>query len=349
MWTYNTATSSTTPLRNGHIPFAQAIILSIEPDKAATVQRRLAADGVPSEVFKGFDAKKSTALASALQLLNSTGYTRSLHWTFSVPFACIHMSPNTKPDWSGATAEFINHLGTASSNLEEMIASDSHGCVAKVVGIGASHAHLWQELADGRLPVMGSTPMRSDEDKWFLILEEDAVFCPHWLRRLEQELPQAPSDAELLKLSYFGHWRQEDTVPVAPGRRPPSNFFEAKDVMEARGVVSECLFDLLRGSGFGSMPCTGYYAGNQAYMIKRRTARKILRLLDGRPFQDIDVTIMDLVKTYIWRRVLVVSDTEEHPRITKQQTLTFLQQAEGERRSTFIPACNQEPAVALTD
>lgn len=43
-------------------------------------------------------------------------------------------------------------------------------------------------------------------------MEEDVDLCPYWRQRMEKELPQAPADAEIIKLYFFGHWRKEDEV-----------------------------------------------------------------------------------------------------------------------------------------
>lgn len=164
------------------------------------------------------------------------------------------------------------------------------------------------------------------------------------MQRLEKEIQEAPADADMLKLSYFGHWRAGD----APLGNTSSPFLEAKDTMAAGGVLMNCFTDLITGKGFASMPCTGFYAGNQAYLLRRRGAQKILDGLRGRPFQDIDVTMMDLVKTYVWRRVLAVEGPTpilETPGANTKGGHSFLQVAtlEGQLAS-MIPVCNKDPA-----
>jgi len=301
-------------------------------------------------VVKGFDAAAGNDLADAQSFLKTLGYTDSVHWTFSVPFACIHMSPNHSPDFATAASELWSHLGSMRQNFDDMLATDNHRCVAKVAAIAASHARIWRDLAEHRLPK--TLPSGGeDDDAWFLILEDDVEFCPQWLHRLEKEIHEAPADADMLKLSYFGHWREED----APAANASSPFLEARSTMDAGGVSWNCVRDLTTGKGWASMPCTGFYAGNQAYLLRRRGAQKILDGMRGRPFQDIDVTIMDLVKTYVWRRVLAVEGPGENApqqvemRAPDVQAFLQVESQEISRQRMIhdmIPKCNKDPSDA---
>lgn len=358
---------------------AKAFVLTIETDRPSMVEHQLMLDGIPAETVIGFNASAPEEKVDAISFLSEVGYTQSVHWLFSVPFACLHTSPHTSPTLSYFFAEAWSHLGHVRQNFTELVATDSHACVAKVVGIAASHARIWKDLAEYRLPQNDGPNRFEDEDKWFLILEDDVILCPEWLRRLKEELPQAPEDADMLKLSYFGHWRPEDALLTSDNRSTP--FLKANNTMDTYGVLSECMTDLLEGRGISSVPCAGFYAGNQAYLLKRRSARKLLAALSGQPFQDIDVTVMDLVNTYVWRRVLAVEgpkhqDDSMEGQLPEQLPISpetivparGLQIPSGSRRtgrqrfseplsllevrsqswSRWVPACNQDPALLDT-
>mmetsp|Transcript_83605 Transcript_83605/g.159521 ORF Transcript_83605/g.159521 Transcript_83605/m.159521 type:complete len:438 (+) Transcript_83605:78-1391(+) len=351
---------------------AKAFVLTIDADRPSMIEHQLMLDGIPSETVLGFNASAPEEKVEAISFLSSIGYTQSVHWLFSVPFACLHTSPHTSPTLSYFFAEMWSHLGNIRQNFTELVATDSHACVAKVVGIAASHARIWKDLAEYRLPQPNGQHQEDDEDKWFLILEDDVLLCPEWLRRLKEELPQAPEDADMLKLSYFGHWRPEDAVFLPPDNRS-TPFLRANNTMDTYGVLSECMTHLLEGRGLTSVPCAGFYAGNQAYLLKRKSARQLLAALHGQPFQDLDVAVMDLVNTYVWRRVLAVegpkrqddSAEEQFPISEEAVVPQGLQIPLGSKRAahqrnsdppnflqlssrssnTFIPACNQDPAV----
>lgn len=61
-------------------------------------------------------------------------------------------------------------------------------------------------------------PARTDlgeltgEDPWYLVMEDDVALCPAWRERMMQELPQAPIDADVIKLYFFGHWRKAGSL-----------------------------------------------------------------------------------------------------------------------------------------
>merc|ERR1719326_2227867 len=143
--------------------------------------------GLTSEIATGFNASSANEMSTASALLKKLGYTDSVHWTFSVPFACIHMSPNHYPDFATAASELWSHFGSMRQNFSDMIATNHHRCVAKVAAIAASHARIWRGLAERHLPATISGG-KEDDNSWFLILEDDVKFCPRWLQRLQKEI-----------------------------------------------------------------------------------------------------------------------------------------------------------------
>ena len=42
----------------------------------------------------------------------------------------------------------------------------------------------------------GDLDSAGDSDPWYLVMEDDVVFCPGWHERMQRELPMAPADAE---------------------------------------------------------------------------------------------------------------------------------------------------------
>eukprot|EP00747_Dinoflagellata_sp_TGD_P162811 gnl/TRDRNA2_/TRDRNA2_180821_c0_seq1.p1 gnl/TRDRNA2_/TRDRNA2_180821_c0~~gnl/TRDRNA2_/TRDRNA2_180821_c0_seq1.p1 ORF type:complete len:449 (+),score=68.65 gnl/TRDRNA2_/TRDRNA2_180821_c0_seq1:35-1381(+) len=294
-------------MHGDQLPFTRAIVLTVNGEKAQTVQHELAAAGIPSEPLIGFDARKETELSAGVHLLRHFGHGFTVHPSFSVPFACVHTSPNHAPNISNALEELwheftspLHHLlddsGTAqaSQGLEALLAKDSHGCVAKVAAVAASHVQVWRELA-----AKTDTP---EDDEWWLVLEDDVALCPHFLARLKHDLRRVPADAEVLKLSFFGPMRESDAASDSADGRP-SPFLEARDPMDP-WTFWHCISGLFRGIPFSEAPCAGFYAGNQAYMISKRGAQRLLGSLAKSPFQDIDITMMSAAKMYAWRHVL---------------------------------------------
>lgn len=334
--------------RTKRLPFAQAYFLTVDPTKALTMQARLKSEGVANAVSHfGYDGRTKKGEAAALSYLQKLGYTKRLHPSFSIPFACMHTSPNNPPHIGVSLSELWGNLWHDSSTLEEMLENDKHNCVAKVVGVAAGHASIWKSIAERKED-------EKDKDGWYLILEDDVSFCPGWLQRLEKELPNAPSDADALKLSFFGHWRAEDAVGYDPSQAgnasaPFSSFLEARRPMDSKELVGACLKELLSGNGWSSVPCAGFYAGNQAYMITKKSAKKMLSLLQSQPFQDIDMTMMEATKTYAFRHVLAKEAVDDFPRDHAQgDDSSFLQvgngmDLRGKSASMGVPQCNSEP------
>ncbi|CAJ1406863.1 unnamed protein product [Effrenium voratum] len=87
-------------------------------------------------------------------------------------------------------------------------------------------------------------------------------------------------------------------------------------------------------AGWSNVPIAGFYAGTQAYLIRPSGARKMLENIRGKPFQDIDMTMMASVKNYVWRRVLV----QDRP----DKDLDLLQTSAGSGAKT-VPVCNRDP------
>jgi len=316
-------------------PFRYAMVVSINPEQWASAHERLEAQGVPSEVFRGFDGRSPDQLAKALELLKRYNNTDKLHQTLGNFIACMHMSPGTKPHLKAAFAElFRKAVHRSPKNVEDLLRSDHHHCVPKMVAIAAAHVRLWEGLADGQLPKTlavnrGRAGVDADtDDAWYLVMEDDAALCPGWRERMMNEMPLLPDDADIVKLFFFGHWRKDDVAPNAPdGTTSP--FLEARNTMKALDIAKASAYELLKGATWGSVPTAGFYAGTQAYIIKRSGARKLLNAIKGKPFQDVDMTMMSSVKHYVWRRVLVMGAPEPAP---KQMSLMQV-----------VPVCNREP------
>ncbi|CAK9026332.1 unnamed protein product [Durusdinium trenchii] len=120
-------------------------------------------------------------------------------------------------------------------------------------------------------------------------MEEDVDLCPYWRQRMEKELPQAPADAEIIKLYFFGHWRKEDEVKVSvrndsePATVTP--FLDARDPLRGFDLFKAASYEFLHGASWSSVPVAGFYAGTQAYLIRPSSARKLLKQIRGKPFQ----------------------------------------------------------------
>ncbi|CAE7615064.1 unnamed protein product [Symbiodinium pilosum] len=266
----------------------------------------------------------ASEVLEALQLLKEYGNAASLHSTVSNWMVCMHTSPGKPPNLGAAMSELWSNLFRPSpQNVDELLEHDHHGCVPKVIAIAAAHVRLWRDLASGKLPVQEDASLESDP--WYLVMEDDVIFCPGWRERMQRELPLAPHDADVIKLFFFGHWRAEDQVGNSS---LPGPFLQAKDPLRGWDLVTSALYELLHGAGWSKVPAAGFYAGTQAYLIRPSGARKLLENIRGKPFQDIDMTMMGSVKNYVWRRVLVRDRPEDPRQVSLLQT---------------VPTCNAEP------
>mmetsp|Transcript_112307 Transcript_112307/g.349953 ORF Transcript_112307/g.349953 Transcript_112307/m.349953 type:complete len:418 (-) Transcript_112307:170-1423(-) len=317
-------------------PFAKAIVVSISPDKYAAARERLEAQGVPAEPYWGYRGTDPEELQEAMRLLRKYNNTDHLHETVGNFLACLHMSPGTPPRLGAAFRELISKvLHGGPGNVQQMLDRDHHHCVPKMVAIAASHVRLWERLADGSIP--SDTPDRSgagakdgEDDPWYLVMEEDAALCPGWRQRMATELPLIPPDADVVKLFFFGHWRKEDQLPDSPDGTP-SPFLMGRDPMKGSDIAKASAYEILKGASVDNVPIAGFYAGTQAYLVKRRSARKLLSQIKGKPFQDIDMTMLTSVKHYVWRRVL---------------SMNAPQSDEGAKHRSLmqvVPVCNREP------
>mmetsp|Transcript_79925 Transcript_79925/g.212118 ORF Transcript_79925/g.212118 Transcript_79925/m.212118 type:complete len:405 (-) Transcript_79925:130-1344(-) len=313
-------------LRN---PFKKAIVVSISPEKYEAARERLEAQGVSAEPFWGYNGKEQKDIDEALSLLRKYNNSEHLHETVGNFLACLHMSPGTPPRIGSAFHELISRvLHRGPGNVQEMLAKDHHHCVPKMVAIAASHVRLWEGLANGSLPT-ASEPDGEGEDPWFLIMEDDAALCPGWRQRMELEVPQIPSDADIVKLFFFGHWRKEDQLPNGPDGQP-SPFLMGRDPMRGSDIAKASLYEIMKGASVDTVPIAGFYAGTQAYLVKRRSARKLLSQIKGKPFQDIDMTMLTSVKHYVWRRVLSMNAPDD----SDKRHHSLMQ---------VVPVCNREP------
>jgi len=324
-------------------PFRKAIVVSISPDKYAAARERLEAQGVPAEPFWGYRGKETEDLKQAMRLLQKYNNTDHLHETVGNFLACLHMSPGTPPRIGAALRELISKvLHGGPGNVQQMLDHDHHHCVPKMVAIAASHVRLWEGLADGSVPAgspdepagplsrtAAEVQDNASEDPWYLVMEDDAALCPGWRQRMEAEVPLIPSDADIVKLFFFGHWRKEDKLPDEPDGTP-SPFLLAHDPMRTSDIARASAYEILGGASLDSVPVAGFYAGTQAYLVKRSSARKLLRQIKGKPFQDIDMTMLSSVRHYVWRRVLSMTAPEEDG--TKHHSLVQV-----------VPVCNREP------
>jgi GR25 family glycosyltransferase involved in LPS biosynthesis len=304
---------------------SRAFVVSIEADHYDDARERMTAQNVSVEPAWGYNGSDPAQLGAALALLRRYNMTETLHPTVNNWLACMHTSPGSAPNIKAALSELAHAtMRSSPQNVDQLIANDGHGCVPKVVGIAAAHVRLWEKIANTR------EDGASGADPWYLVLEDDAMLCPGWQRRLAQELPRAPADTDVLKLFFFGHWRGEDKVKDPDGTDTP--FLEVRDPLNGRDLVTAALYEILEGAHWDSVPIAGFYAGTQAYLIKRGGARKLLHAIRGTPFQDIDMTMMLSVKHYAWRRVMTTAARRHDD---DDGALSLLQ---------TVPYCNREPA-----
>jgi len=319
--------------RQSQAPFKKAFVVSMSHERYAQEAAELENTGVESEMVHGYNGTSDAEVAQALKLLRHYGHAGSLHDTVSNWFVCMHTSPGKPPHLGAALSELLRSFFHWHSprTVDELLQRDSHGCVGKVIAIAAAHVRLWRDIADGSLPSQGRAAAPG-EDPWYLVMEDDVSFCPGWRSRMLQELPMAPADADVIKLFFFGHWRSEDEVPSFRGNLTArSPFLEAKDPLRSKDLVTSALYEVLHGAGWKNVPAAGFYAGTQAYLIRPSGARKLLAAINGKPFQDIDMTMLSSVKNYVWRRVLV---TDRDARSVTGDGTSLLQ---------TVPTCNTEP------
>lgn len=310
-------------------PFHEALVVSIDSEKYKIAEADLKDQGVPAEMIRGFNGKNSNEVQDALALLTKYGNTAKLHSTVSNWMVCLHTSPGKLPDFSSAMAEWKNNLFRASpKNVSELLERDQHNCVPKIIAIAAAHVRLWEMLANGQLPKRTDLG-NAGEDPWYLIMEEDVDLCPHWRRRIATELSLLPADADVVKLYFFGHWRKEDAAPPVnkSGKLEPSPFLLAQHPLQEFDILKAAMYEMLHGAGWKNVPVAGFYAGTQAYMLRPSGARKLLQSINGKPFQDVDMTMMLSVKNYVWRKVLA------HAR---PENVNLLQLGS-------VPTCNADP------
>lgn len=309
-------------------PFQKALVVSLQPKRYETLQTHLNSVGVPSEMVKGFNGSSLSDLNDSLALLTKYGNAGSLHSTVSNWALCMHMSPGKGPRLGAAFTELLRSLFNRSPrNVTELLQNDRHDCVPKPIAIAATHIRLWQDLA---------TRTVAGEDPWYLVMEDDVAFCPNWRDRMLKEMPSAPKDADVIKLFFFGHWREQDRVSTGQNIDPAfSPFLKAQDPLNVWDLVKASVYELLHGGGWSTVPTAGFYAGTQAYLIRPSGARKMLANINGLPFQDIDMTMMAAVNNYVWRHVLV-KDADYSSLTQSGGKVSLLQ-------SGTVPTCNAEP------
>jgi len=308
-------------------PFRKAFVVSLEPERYKAVQTRLDYMGVPSEIVKGFNGSSRSELDAALELLTKYGNTGSLHDTVSNWALCMHMSPGKGPNMWAAFMEILrSFFHRRPQNVPELLGNDRHGCVPKPIAIAATHLRLWQDLA---------TRTEEAEDPWYLVMEDDVAFCPNWRTRMLKEMPLLPMDADVVKLFFFGHWREQDKVSADNADLAFSPFLKAKDPLNLWEVLKASMYELLHGGGWSTVPTAGFYAGTQAYLLRPSGARKLLANINGLPFQDIDMTMMAAANNYVWRHVLVKD--ADFASLMENGKASLLQ-------SGTVPTCNAEPA-----
>lgn len=304
--------------------FEKAIVLTIDGQKYAEARERLGAQGVATEPFWGFNGRMPEELDKALAFLQELNLTRVPRMWNNFIF-CAHMAPGTKP-------VIRKHLHVLARDLynghyrtiDDMLEHDVDHCMNKTLSAVASHLHLWQGLADGSL---ASPSVGDEEDPWYLILENDASLCPGWRQRMEAEMPLLPSDAGLVQLHWFGHWRRKDQL--ADG----SPFLQARDVFKLPDMIKSGLYELISGVPLEQVPMSPFYLSAQAYMVKRSSVRELLSGIRGMGFTDVDVLMhYTKVKSYVWRRVLTEPVQDHHDT-----------RGEAARLSQMSPVCNTEP------
>ena len=322
------------------VPFREALVVSIDPEKYKIAEADLKDQGVPAEMVRGFKGKDPKELLEAIDLLTKYGNTARLHATVNNWMVCMHTSPGKLPNFSAANSEFWRNLFRNSPrNVSELLERDEHNCVPKIIAIAAAHVRLWQKLAEGNLPTR--TDLQNlGENPWYLVMEEDVDLCPKWRRRMAEELPLLPPDADVVKLYFFGHWRKEDAAPAVnkSGQQVRSPFLLAQNPLIEFDIIKAATYEVLHGAGWSNVPVAGFYAGTQAYLVRPSGARKLLENIQGKPFQDIDMTMMLSARNYVWRRVMANARPEN----------VNLLQLESQRSQVgsklgSVPTCNAEP------
>eukprot|EP00438_Fugacium_kawagutii_P009826 Skav212327 [mRNA] locus=scaffold3374:194452:195567:- [translate_table: standard] len=311
--------------------------MSIDPERYKIAEADLKDQGVPAEMVRGFKASDPTEFSEAFALLTKYGNTEKVHRTVNNWRICMHTSPGNLPDFSAAISEFWHNLFQSSPrNVSELLSRDTHDCVPKVIAIAAAHVRLWENLAEGHLPTRTDLTDQGD-DPWYLVMEDDVDLCPKWRVRMLEELPLLPADADVVKLYFFGHWRKEDAAPPVniSGHMEPSPFLLAENPLSQVDIIKAATYEVLHGAGWSNVPVAGFYAGTQAYLIRPSGARKLLQNIRGKPFQDIDMTMMLSVRTYVWRKVMA-HERPDNVNLLQLESHSGLQ-------SGLVPSCNREP------
>lgn len=324
-------------------PFREALVVSIDPEKYKIAEADLKDQGVPAEMVRGFKGKDPKELLEALDLLTKYGNTARLHQTVNNWMVCMHTSPGKLPNFSAANSEFWRNLFRSNPrNVSELLERDEHNCVPKVIAIAAAHVRLWKKLAEGSLPT------RTDlhhlgENPWYLVMEEDVDLCPKWRRRMAAELPLLPPDADVVKLYFFGHWRKEDAAPSVnkSGHKVPSPFLLAQNPLSEFDIIKAATYEVLHGAGWSNVPVAGFYAGTQAYLLRPSGARKLLQNIQGKPFQDIDMTMMLSARNYVWRRVMA-NARPENVNLLQLESRSQVGSQVGSKLGS-VPTCNADP------
>lgn len=320
-------------------PFREALVVSIDPERYKIAEAALKDQGVPAEMVRGFKGKDPKELLEALDLLTKHGNTARLHETVNNWMVCMHTSPGKLPNFSAANSEFWRNLFRSTPrNVSELLERDEHNCVPKIIAIAAAHVRLWQKLAEGNLPTR--TDLQNlGENPWYLVMEEDVDLCPKWRRRMAEELPLLPPDADVVKLYFFGHWRKEDAAPAVnkSGHKVPSPFLLAQNPLSEFDIIKAATYEVLHGAGWSNVPVAGFYAGTQAYLLRPSGARKLLENIQGKPFQDIDMTMMLSARNYVWRRVMANARPEN------VNLLQLESRSQVGSKLGSVPTCNAEP------
>eukprot|EP00928_Gymnodinium_smaydae_P063999 TRINITY_DN47444_c0_g1_i1.p1 TRINITY_DN47444_c0_g1~~TRINITY_DN47444_c0_g1_i1.p1 ORF type:complete len:398 (+),score=20.36 TRINITY_DN47444_c0_g1_i1:90-1283(+) len=321
------------------LPFKNALVLSIDPESYEQARGRLAEYEVPAEVVWGYNGSSSVDVDKALALLTKYHHAESLHFTVSNTLACLHTSPGKPPRFGSAFAELLRGLvRVGPQNVTELLDADRHDCVGKVVAIAAGHIRIWEALASRATSALMSygrsatsiAPLDSSDDPWYLVMEDDSTLCPMWRSRMLKELKVVPPDAAVIKLFFFGHWREEDRIRLnGTNGTSQSPFLRASDPLNGWDLVTSALWEITRGAGWDDVPIAGFYAGTQAYLIRPSGAKALLTSIEGAPFQDIDMTMLMKSRTYVWLEPLAAE----------------LSQVEGREASLLqtVPTCNNVP------
>jgi len=279
---------------------------------------------MPVQAFGGFSVKNDTAELDRVveNVLNMTS--GKLGWTkLRRGTECIHASPTSgisKMDWSAVSGIFHRKYRSLQDLLQHTKCKED---VGKSLAIMAAHMRLMQAIRDHRFD-------GSNQSDWVLIQEDDVEMCPGWLERLNAELALAPQDADVLKLSWFGHWMQKDTMPI-PGSGEASPFLNATDSRRGLKWFWRSMRSALSPQAHKdeATRVSPFYMGTQAYMVRKASMDKVIKAIKQSDINDMDVLLSGVGNVYAWRRQLAV----EKP-------------GEGE---TYYQAgkCNEEPAVYM--